>query len=251
MAIVLRERPQLVLSTGADVAVPICLLARLLGARLVFIETAGELAPDAGRAADLPVRPPVHRPVAREAGGLPACGAGLRAAIVILVAVGTFIHGFDQLVSAADQAAGATRPRRLRPDRALARDAAPSGLGPVPAAAGAGGTYRRGQAGDLPWRDRPVGRGDAAPASRSSPCHAVGARRVAARQATRRPCSAGSPNATRSASARTRTSSPRRYERWWIGAWSIAPMISAPIFQNSSLIFSSNIEYVKLLKMTI
>ena len=45
MAIVLRERPQLVLSTGADVAVPVCLLARLLGARLVFIETAGELAP--------------------------------------------------------------------------------------------------------------------------------------------------------------------------------------------------------------
>ena len=38
------------ISTGADVAVPICILARLLGARLVFIETAGELAPTlAGR----------------------------------------------------------------------------------------------------------------------------------------------------------------------------------------------------------
>lgn len=45
LLIVLRERPQLVLSTGADVAVPICVLARLLGARLVFIETAGELRP--------------------------------------------------------------------------------------------------------------------------------------------------------------------------------------------------------------
>jgi hypothetical protein len=45
LLIVLRERPQLVLSTGADVAVPICILARLLGARLVFIETAGELRP--------------------------------------------------------------------------------------------------------------------------------------------------------------------------------------------------------------
>jgi hypothetical protein len=50
LLIVLRERPLLVLSTGADVAVPVCLLARLLGARLVFIETAGELAPTlAGR----------------------------------------------------------------------------------------------------------------------------------------------------------------------------------------------------------
>lgn len=45
LLIVLRERPQLVLSAGADVAVPICILARLLGARLVFIETAGELRP--------------------------------------------------------------------------------------------------------------------------------------------------------------------------------------------------------------
>lgn len=45
LAIVLRERPALVLSTGADVAVPVCLLARLLGARLIFIETAGELRP--------------------------------------------------------------------------------------------------------------------------------------------------------------------------------------------------------------
>jgi hypothetical protein len=43
--IVLRERPALIVSTGADVAVPVCLLGRLLGARLVFIETAGELRP--------------------------------------------------------------------------------------------------------------------------------------------------------------------------------------------------------------
>lgn len=50
LAIVLRERPRLVISTGADVAVPICIAARLLGARLIFIETAGELAPTlAGR----------------------------------------------------------------------------------------------------------------------------------------------------------------------------------------------------------
>lgn len=45
LVVVARERPALVISTGADVAVPVCLLARLLGARLVFIETAGELRP--------------------------------------------------------------------------------------------------------------------------------------------------------------------------------------------------------------
>jgi beta-1,4-N-acetylglucosaminyltransferase len=45
LLIVLRERPRLVISTGADVAVPVCLLARLTGARLVFVETAGELEP--------------------------------------------------------------------------------------------------------------------------------------------------------------------------------------------------------------
>ncbi|MDX6750282.1 hypothetical protein SH611_10740 [Geminicoccaceae bacterium 1502E] len=43
LRIVLRERPELVLSTGADVAVPTLLLARLLGARLVYVETAAEI----------------------------------------------------------------------------------------------------------------------------------------------------------------------------------------------------------------
>jgi beta-1,4-N-acetylglucosaminyltransferase len=45
-----RERPELVISTGADVAVPILLLAKLCGATLVFIETAGSAEPTlAGR----------------------------------------------------------------------------------------------------------------------------------------------------------------------------------------------------------
>lgn len=43
--IVLRERPRLVVSSGADVAVPVCILARLAGAKLIYIETAGELRP--------------------------------------------------------------------------------------------------------------------------------------------------------------------------------------------------------------
>jgi len=45
-----RERPDLVISTGADVAVPVLLLAKLFKARVVFIETAGSAAPTlAGR----------------------------------------------------------------------------------------------------------------------------------------------------------------------------------------------------------
>jgi hypothetical protein len=45
-----RERPCLVISTGADVAVPILILAKLFGATVVFIETAGSAEPTlAGR----------------------------------------------------------------------------------------------------------------------------------------------------------------------------------------------------------
>jgi beta-1,4-N-acetylglucosaminyltransferase len=45
-----RERPELVISTGADVAVPILLLGKLFGAAVVFIETAGSAEPTlAGR----------------------------------------------------------------------------------------------------------------------------------------------------------------------------------------------------------
>ena len=40
-----RERPAFVISTGADVAVPILLLAKLFKARVVFIETAGSAEP--------------------------------------------------------------------------------------------------------------------------------------------------------------------------------------------------------------
>jgi UDP-N-acetylglucosamine:LPS N-acetylglucosamine transferase len=39
------ERPELIVSTGADVAVPTLLLGKLLGARIVFIETGGSLMP--------------------------------------------------------------------------------------------------------------------------------------------------------------------------------------------------------------
>lgn len=50
--VVLRERPELVISTGADVAVAAVILGKLLGAEVIFIETGGTLAPSlAGRLA--------------------------------------------------------------------------------------------------------------------------------------------------------------------------------------------------------
>lgn len=45
LRILLRERPRLVLSAGADVAVPTLLLGRILGARVVYVETAAEIGP--------------------------------------------------------------------------------------------------------------------------------------------------------------------------------------------------------------
>ncbi len=40
LVVLLRERPELVISTGADVAVPTVILGKLLGARVIFIDTA-------------------------------------------------------------------------------------------------------------------------------------------------------------------------------------------------------------------
>lgn len=45
-----RERPAFVITTGADVAMPVFVLGKLLGARTVFVETSGSLEPSlAGR----------------------------------------------------------------------------------------------------------------------------------------------------------------------------------------------------------
>jgi hypothetical protein len=43
LVVLLRERPRLVISTGADVAVPTVLLGKLFGAQIVYIETAAAL----------------------------------------------------------------------------------------------------------------------------------------------------------------------------------------------------------------
>lgn len=50
LAVLLRERPRLIVSTGADVAVPVVVLGKLLGATTVFVETGGTVEPSlAGR----------------------------------------------------------------------------------------------------------------------------------------------------------------------------------------------------------
>ena len=43
LKILLKERPRLIISTGADVAVPTCILGKLLGARLIFIESGAQI----------------------------------------------------------------------------------------------------------------------------------------------------------------------------------------------------------------
>ena len=45
IAILARERPKLIISTGADVAVPTLLFGRIMGARIIFIESGGSVGP--------------------------------------------------------------------------------------------------------------------------------------------------------------------------------------------------------------
>jgi len=43
LMLVLRDRPELIISTGAGMVIPTCLIGKLLGAKLVFIETAARV----------------------------------------------------------------------------------------------------------------------------------------------------------------------------------------------------------------
>ncbi|MDZ7263403.1 MAG: polysaccharide biosynthesis protein [candidate division KSB1 bacterium] len=43
MRILIKEKPDLIISTGADVAVPTCLIGKLMGARLIYIESGGQV----------------------------------------------------------------------------------------------------------------------------------------------------------------------------------------------------------------
>ena len=97
LLILLRHRPRLIISTGADVAVPILVLGKLVGARIVFIETGGSLEPTLAGRLVYPDRRSLPGPVAGEAASLPPCHAQPWPALVIIVAVGTFVHGFDEL----------------------------------------------------------------------------------------------------------------------------------------------------------
>jgi UDP-N-acetylglucosamine--N-acetylmuramyl-(pentapeptide) pyrophosphoryl-undecaprenol N-acetylglucosamine transferase len=112
VTIVLRDRPRLVVTSGAGVVVPFCLLARLLGARLVFVETMARVhgLSLAGRVlsrvadrvlvqwpelADAVPRATVCRPILLEAIAPPSePGAGT------LVALGTHHERFTRLVEA-------------------------------------------------------------------------------------------------------------------------------------------------------
>ena len=39
LSILLKERPRVVITTGAGIVIPICFIAKLFGARIIFIET--------------------------------------------------------------------------------------------------------------------------------------------------------------------------------------------------------------------
>ena len=43
LRILLQERPDVILSSGADVTVPTCVLGKLLGAKLIYVECAGNV----------------------------------------------------------------------------------------------------------------------------------------------------------------------------------------------------------------
>jgi len=43
LKILLKEKPDLIISTGADVAVPTCILGKLLGKKLVYVESGGQV----------------------------------------------------------------------------------------------------------------------------------------------------------------------------------------------------------------
>jgi len=43
LKILIKEKPKFIISTGADVAVPTCILGKLMGAKLIYIESGGQV----------------------------------------------------------------------------------------------------------------------------------------------------------------------------------------------------------------
>ena len=121
VALALRERPGLVVTSGAGLAVPFCLVSRLLGARLVFVETMARVTSgsSSGRLlsrfsehvlvqwpellASYP-RAVLCRPALLEGVSVIGDGAGGGT----FVTVGYHDQPFDRLLSAADRAATAS-----------------------------------------------------------------------------------------------------------------------------------------------
>lgn len=117
LGLVLRRRPRVVVTSGSGIVVPFCLLARLLGARLVFVETSARVrgASSSGRvlsriAQDVIAQwddmrhvyagaTIVRTTVVEEFSGQPATeGAGT------IVVVGTHSQPFDRLLRMVDEA---------------------------------------------------------------------------------------------------------------------------------------------------
>ena len=121
MVLAVRERPRLVVTSGAGLAVPFCLVARLLGARLVFVETMARVTTGSttgrllARFSDhvLVQWPELLRTYPRAQLCRPALLEGVtalgdRPGAGTFVTVGSHDQPFDRLLSAADAAAGAS-----------------------------------------------------------------------------------------------------------------------------------------------
>ena len=103
-----RERPSLVVSAGAGVAVPFFVAAWMLRIPTVFIEVYDRVdTPDDDRAPLRPVHHASDRPVAEPAGVLPGRAArGAPAVTALVVALtGTDHHPFERMVQWVDAAA--------------------------------------------------------------------------------------------------------------------------------------------------
>ena len=155
------KRPWLVVSTGADVAVPVFVLARLLGARHgVHRDWRCERRRRWPGASATRSRP-VHRPVAGETGRPFPRGARARRPAVILVASAPSSTASTRSWKPPIRPPPPSWASRLRPDRPLAGDPERHWPGSASCRRTRWPTPCRHPAGDLPRWDRPPGRGDA------------------------------------------------------------------------------------------
>jgi UDP-N-acetylglucosamine--N-acetylmuramyl-(pentapeptide) pyrophosphoryl-undecaprenol N-acetylglucosamine transferase len=120
LLLVLRDRPLLVVTSGSGLVVPFCVLARIAGAKVVFIETSARVrgASSSGRV----LSRIAHEVVAQweDMRAVYGCATIVRSSIVeglrptpatggagTFVAVGTHSQPFDRLLRTVDRAAGA------------------------------------------------------------------------------------------------------------------------------------------------